>query len=65
MRSFLFLFSGFIAGLCLSWPRIVIPKNWECFSDIIETSVENKISIKAVMEVSPNYLIKSKNKNIS
>ena len=64
MKSFLFLFSGIFAGLYFSWPGIVIPKNWKCFNDIIVRSVEDKISLKAVLEVSPNYLIKGKNKNI-
>ena len=65
MRSFLFLFSGIFVGLYLSWPGILITKNWKCFNEIIEKSAEDKILIKAVLEVSPNYLIKSKNKNIS
>ena len=64
MRSFLILFSGIFAGLYLSWPGIVIPKNWKCFNNIIAKSSEDKISIKAVMEVSPSYLVKSKNKNM-
>ena len=63
MRSFLFLFFGIFAGLYLSWPGILISKNWKCFNDIIEKSAENKISIKAILEVSPSYLIKGKNKN--
>jgi len=65
MRSFLFLFSGIFAGLYLSWPGIIISKNWKCFSEIIEKSSEDKISIKAVLEVSPSYLIKGKNKNMT
>ena len=64
MRSFLFLFFGFFAGLYLSWPGLVISKNWKCFNDIITKSAEDKISLKAVMEVSPSYLLKRKNKNI-
>ena len=64
MRSFLFLFFGFFAGLYLSWPGLVISKNWKCFNDIITKSAEDKISLKAVMEVSPSYLLKKKNKNI-
>ena len=63
MRSFLFLFFGFFAGLYLSWPGLVISKNWKCFNDIITKSAEDKISLKAVMEVSPSYLLKRKNKN--
>ena len=65
MRSFLFLFSGIFAGLYLSWPGILISKNWRCFNNIISKSADDKISIKAVMEVSPSYLIKSRNKNMS
>ena len=65
MRSFLFLFSGIFAGLYLSWPGIVITKNWKCFNNIIAKSAEDKISIKAALEVSPSYLIKGKNKNKS
>jgi hypothetical protein len=64
MRSFLFIFFGFFAGLYLSWPGLVISNNWKCFNDIITKSAEDKISLKAVMEVSPSYLLKRKNKNI-
>ncbi len=63
MRLFLFLLFGIFAGLYLSWPGLVIPKNWKCFSDIIAKSAEDKISLKAVMEVSPSYLLKGKNRN--
>ena len=64
MKSFLLLLSGIFAGLYISWPGIVISKNWKCFNDIIEKSAEDKISIKAVLEISPSYLIKSNNKNM-
>ena len=64
MRSFLILFSGVIAGLYLSWPGIVITKNWKCFNEVMAKSIEDKISMKAVLEVSPGYLIKRKNKNV-
>ena len=65
MRSILFIFSGFFVGLYLSWPGILITKNWKCFNEIIQKSTEDKISIKAVLEVSPSYLIKRKNKNMT
>ena len=65
MRYFLFLFFGFFAGLYLSWPGILISKNWKCFNEIIEKSADDKISIKALLEVSPSYLIKGKNKNMT
>ena len=64
MRFFLFLFLGIFAGLYLSWPGLVISKNWKCFNDIITKSAEDKISLKAVFEVSPSYLFKGKNKNM-
>ena len=64
MRSLIFLFSGIFAGLYISWPGLVISKNWKCFNDIIAKSKEDKISLKAVLEVSPSYLIKSKKKNM-
>ena len=57
-------FSGILAGLYLSWPGILISKNWKCFNDIIKKSAEDKLSIKAALEVSPSYLIKNKNQNI-
>ena len=62
MRFFLFLFLGIFAGLYLSWPGILIPGNWKCFNEIIEKSAEDKISLKAALEISPNYLLKGNNK---
>jgi len=63
MRVFLLLSSGIFVGLYLSWPGLVSPKNWKCFNDIIAKSAEDKISLKAVMEVSPSYFLKGKNKS--
>tara|TARA_B100000242_G_scaffold280096_1_gene239168 strand:+ start:59 stop:307 length:249 start_codon:yes stop_codon:yes gene_type:complete len=65
IKSFLFLFFGIFAGLYLSWPGILILNNWKCFNKIIQNSAEDKISLKALLEVSPNYLIKRKNKNMN
>ena len=65
MRSFLFLFFGFFAGLYLSWPGILKPRNWKCFNEIIAKSSEDKISFKAALEISPSYLLKGKNKKKS
>ena len=60
MRSFLLLFSGVFAGLYLSWPGIVNSNKWSCFNDIISKSNDDKISIKAALELSPRDLIKGK-----
>ena len=62
MRFFLLLFFGFLAGLYLSWPGLIIPENWKCFNDIISKSTEDKISFKAALEISPSYLLKSNKK---
>ena len=64
MRLLFFLFFGIFAGLYLSWPGLVIPENWKCFNDIISKSVEDRISLKAALEISPNYLLKGKNKKM-
>ena len=61
-KFFLFLFFGIFVGLYLSWPGLVMPENWKCFNQIIAKSAENKISLKAALEVSPNYFLKAKNK---
>ena len=62
MRLFLFLFLGIFVGLYLSWPGLVIPKNWKCFNQIVSKSVEDKISLKAALEISPSYFLKAKKK---
>ena len=62
MRFFLYLFFGIFAGLYLSWPGLVIPDNWKCFNDIISKSAEDKISLKALLEISPSYVLKGNNK---
>ena len=65
MRSFLLLFFGIFTGLYLSWPGILISKNWKCFNEIIKKSAEDKVSLKAALEFSPSYLISRKNKNMN
>jgi len=62
MRFFLFLTSGIFVGLYLSWPGLIMPENWKCFNDILSKSAEDKISLKAALEISPSYLLEGKNK---
>jgi len=52
-------------GLYLSWPGLVMLDNWRCFNEIISKSAEDKISLKAALEISPSYLLKGKNKKNS
>ena len=61
MKPFIFLFSGIFIGFWLSWPGIIFPKNWKCFNDIIRKLSNEKISIKAALSLSPNYLLSRKN----
>ena len=65
MKSLFFLFSGLMIGLWISWPGIFYPNNWRCFKEIIDKSANDKISIKAVLAVSPRYLLKMKKNNDS
>ena len=62
MRLSFFLFCGIFAGLYLSWPGLLVPENWKCFKDIIAKSTEDKISLKAALEISPSYFLNAKNK---
>ena len=39
-----------------------MPENWKFFNQIIEKSAEDKISLKAALEISPSYFLKAKNK---
>jgi len=62
MRFFLFIFFGIFLGLFISWPGLLITKNWKCFNQIISKSAEDKISLKAAPEISLSYLMKGQNK---
>ena len=62
MKSLIFLCGGVFLGLYLSWPGLLMPENWKCFNQIIAKSAEDKISLKAALEISPSYFLKAKNK---
>ena len=62
MKFFLFIFFGIFLGLYLSWPGLLVPENWKCFNQIIAKSAEDKISLRAAMEISPSYVLKRKNR---
>ncbi|WP_288262782.1 hypothetical protein [uncultured Prochlorococcus sp.] len=64
MRSFFLLVLGIFTGIYLSWPGIINSKNWKCLFKIIEKSSEDEISFKTVLEISPSYFIKSRNRKM-
>tara|TARA_B100000575_G_C22730885_1_gene438262 strand:+ start:197 stop:430 length:234 start_codon:yes stop_codon:yes gene_type:complete len=63
MKSYLFLISGFIFGIWISWPGIIAYKNWECFFEIIEKSKKDKLSLKAAFSVSPKFLLRGESRD--
>ena len=60
MKNIFLLFIGIIGGLWLAWPGITSKRNWSCASEIILNSKEEKTDMRAVLAVSPNYLLKRK-----
>jgi len=63
MKSFLLLIPGFILGIWISWPGITSYKNWECFFEIIDQTKREKISLKAILAVSPKYILRGETNN--
>ena len=65
MRNLSCLISGLAIGAWISWPGIIFIDNWKCFFDIVEKSREDKISLKAVLAVSPRFILKGERNNNS
>ena len=61
MKSLFLIFLGLVLGLWAAWPGIFFPNNWKCFKDIINKSINEKISFKTALALSPNYILKGKN----
>ncbi len=58
MKNFLLIITGVLIGGWISWPGIFNLDNWQCFNDIVESSKDEKISIKAILAVSPKYILR-------
>ncbi|MBK17034.1 MAG: hypothetical protein CMK49_03345 [Prochlorococcus sp. SP3034] len=58
MKNLFFLIFGVLIGSWISWPGIFLPENWKCFNEIVENSKNEKISIKAILAVSPKYILR-------
>ena len=59
MKGLLFFLFGIILGSWISWPGIISTENWECFMRIINDSKKDKLSLKAVLSISPKFLLKA------
>ena len=57
MKGFIFFVFGIFLGSWISWPGIILPQNWECFMRIINNSKKDKLSLKAVLSISPKILL--------
>ncbi len=60
IRNFLFVLLGFLGGLWIAWPGIIDKGNWSCAKEIIMKSKEDRTDIRAVLAVSPKYLLKER-----
>ncbi len=65
MKYLISLATGLFIGLWIAWPGILSPNNWKCFKEIIDKTANDKISLKAILSVSPSYLLKMKKNNDS
>ena len=63
MKGFLFFLFGILLGSWFSWPGITSTENWECFMRIINDSKNDKLSLKAVLSISPKFLLRSESMN--
>ena len=59
MKGLLFFLFGIFLGGWISWPGITSTENWECFMRIINDSKKDKLSLKAVLSISPKFLLKT------
>ena len=59
MKGFFFFLFGIFLGSWISWPGITSPENWECFIKIINDSKKDKLSLKAVLSISPKILLQA------
>ena len=59
MKGFFFFLFGIFLGSWISWPGITSTENWECFMKIINDSKKDKLSLKAVLSISPKLLLQA------
>ena len=57
LRNFLFVLLGLFGGLWIAWPGISDKGNWICAKEIVMKSKEERTDIRAVLAISPKYLM--------
>ena len=58
MKNLFSFFFGVLIVSWISWPGIFIPENWKCFKEFVGNSKNEKISIKAILAISPKYIMR-------
>ena len=58
MKGFLVFLFGIFFGSWIAWPGITNLENWSCVRQIINDSKRDKLSLKAVLNISPKFLLK-------
>ena len=56
MKTLFFFIAGVLIGSWISWPGIFLPRNWKCFNEIVENSMNEKIPLRALLAISPKYI---------
>ena len=61
IKSFFLLSLGLFGGLWLAWPGIVAKQNWHCVIEVLDKSKQDKTDLRAIMAVSPKFLLEREN----
>tara|TARA_Y100001968_G_C19447148_1_gene766064 strand:+ start:4688 stop:4966 length:279 start_codon:yes stop_codon:yes gene_type:complete len=63
IKSLLLLMVGCFGGLWIAWPGLTKKENLSCAYEIFEKTRKDRTDIRAVLAISPNYLIKKSSPN--
>ena len=57
----LFFFTGLLLGLILIWPGLLNNGNRKCFFNIIKDGSDGKVTLRTILSIDPNSLVKINN----
>tara|TARA_Y100001968_G_scaffold114826_1_gene104228 strand:+ start:1963 stop:2199 length:237 start_codon:yes stop_codon:yes gene_type:complete len=60
IKTIFLLGVGVFGGLWIAWPGISLKDNWECALDVVTKSRDEKTELRALMTVSPKFLLRKK-----